>query len=86
MFILKLRYFITGYLLVAVQGRNTEKFINLAIRQHIPLWDLHRNPGGSSLKVDLDSFFELRHLAKQTGCRVQIIRKGGLPFFFQPSY
>lgn len=82
MFILRLRYFITGYLIVAVQGQNTEKFINLAIRQHIPLWDLQRSPTGASLKVDLDSFFELRHLARQTQSRLQIRRKAGLPFFF----
>ena len=78
---LRLRSLITGYLIVAVQGRNTEKFINLANSQHIPLWDVQRAAEGAYFKVELDHFFALRHLAKRTHCRLQIVRKAGLPFF-----
>ena len=72
---LRLRSLITGYLIVAVQGRNTEKFINLANSQHIPLWDVQRAAEGAYFKVELDHFFALRHLAKRTHCRLQIVRK-----------
>ena len=77
---LRLRSLITGYLIVAVQGRNTEKFINLANSQHIPLWDVQRAAEGAYFKVELDHFFALRHLAKRTHCRLQIVRKVGLLF------
>ncbi|MCR3922677.1 MAG: sporulation protein YqfD [Firmicutes bacterium] len=82
MFIQKLRYFLTGYLLIAMRGRNVEKLINLAIRHRIPLWDIRRGADCAFLKVDIDSFFELRHLARQTGCRLRIMRKAGLPFIY----
>ncbi|MBS4030188.1 MAG: sporulation protein YqfD [Clostridiales bacterium] len=85
MFILKLRYFFTGYLVISVQGTATEKFINLAMRQGIPLWDLARGSEKAVLKVDMDSFFELRHLAKKTGCRLKILQKAGLPFLISRS-
>lgn len=82
MFILGLRYFFTGYLVICVQGIATEKFINLAIRQGIPLWDMViKGSEKAVLKVDVDSFFELRHLAKKTGCRLKILQKAGFPFF-----
>jgi similar to stage IV sporulation protein len=79
--ILKLRSFFFGYLRVVVHGAYTEKFLNLAIACHIPLWELARADGRAVFCVDLDSFFELRHLARRTGCRLRIERKAGLPFF-----
>lgn len=82
MSILKLWYAFTGYLVVSVRGVSTEKFINLAIRQGIPLWDIVQGTGEAVLKVDMDSFFELRHLAKKTGCRLHIQQKVGFPFFY----
>jgi similar to stage IV sporulation protein len=81
-FILKLRYAFTGYLVISIEGSATEKFINLAIRQGIPLWDVRRSAGHAVLKTDIDSFFDMRHLAKRSGCRLQIVRKAGFPFLW----
>lgn len=80
MSILKLRYAITGYLEISVEGRATEKFINLAIRQGIPLWNIRYGAERAVMNVEVDSFFDLRHLSRKTGCRLQITRKIGLPF------
>ncbi|MCW3489338.1 sporulation protein YqfD [Dethiobacter alkaliphilus] len=82
MSILKLRHKFTGYLVISVEGAATEKFINLAMRQGIKFWDVRQTPQSAVLKVDVDSFFDLRHLAKRTGCRVRILRKAGLPFLY----
>jgi similar to stage IV sporulation protein len=79
--ILKLRYLFTGYLVLSVQGAAREKFINLAIRQGIPLWDIRHGAEQTQLCVDVDSFFDLRHLAKKSGSRLRIVRKAGLPFW-----
>ena len=76
----KIRYAITGYLEISVEGRTTEKFINLAMHQGIPLWNIHHGPEYAVLNVDVDSFFDLRHLAKKSGCRLRIRRKAGLSF------
>ena len=82
MSILKMRHTITGYLELSVEGAATEKFINLAIRQGIKLWDIQQTTGHAVLKVDVDSLFDLRHLARKTGCRIHILRKAGLPFLY----
>lgn len=83
MFTHKLRYYFVGYLVIAVHGKNTEKLVNLAIRHRIPIWDIQDGSDYTCLKIDVDSFFELRHLARQAACRLQILRKVGLPFFYR---
>ncbi|MDI9462654.1 MAG: sporulation protein YqfD [Bacillota bacterium] len=80
MTILKLRYFLTGYLLIRVSGTAPEKFFNLAALEGIPLWDIRHGAGEFSFKTDVDSFADLRHLARRTGCRLHILSKAGLPF------
>jgi len=72
----------SGYLVVSVHGAGAEKFINLAIRDGVRLWDISAGESGATLKVSVDSFFELRHLAKRTGCRLYIVNKVGFPFFY----
>ena len=76
----KIRYAITGYLEISVEGRATEKFINLAMHQGIPLWNIRHGAEYAVLNTDVDSFFDLRHLAKRSGCRLRIRRKAGLAF------
>ncbi|NLP36511.1 MAG: sporulation protein YqfD [Firmicutes bacterium] len=82
MFILKLQAFITGFLVIAITGRNAEKLINLALYHDIPLWDLQKETDKIVLKIDLDSFYTLRRLALRTGCRLRILHKGGFPFLY----
>jgi similar to stage IV sporulation protein len=76
----KIRYAVTGYLELSVEGRATEKFINLAMHEGIPLWNIRHGPEYAVLNADVDSFFDLRHLAKRSGCRLRIKRKAGLAF------
>lgn len=82
MSILHLRYYFAGYLVISVEGALTERFINLATREKIRMWDLRRGAGKAMMKVDIESFFDLRYLARRTGCRVHIVRKAGLPFLW----
>jgi len=76
----KIRYAVTGYLEISVTGRATEKFINLAMQEGIPLWNIRHGPEYAVLNADVDSFFDLRHLAKRSGCRLRIKRRAGLAF------
>ncbi len=80
MTILKLRYFLTGFLLIRITGAAPEKFFNLAALEGIPLWDIKHGTGKFTFKTDVDSFAGLRHLARRTGCRLHILGKAGLPF------
>lgn len=82
MSVIRLGQILSGYLVISVKGEATEKFINMAIREGIDLWDIGRQGNAAVLKVGMDSYFDLRPLAKKTGCRLRIERKGGIPFFY----
>ncbi len=82
MSIIRLGHMLSGYLVIYVTGEAVQKFINLAIREGIDLWDISVRGNMTVLKVGVDSFFDLRPLARKTGCRLRIQRKGGFPFFY----
>ncbi len=75
-------YYILGYLLIEVQGKALEKFINIAIEQGIYLWDIHKTGDKVYLKTHIKNFFSLRALARRTQCHIHIVQKYGLPFFY----
>lgn len=81
MFIIKWWRYIRGYLVVSLQGRGVERLLNLAIVRGIGFWDLHKKHGGAVLCISLSSFRALRPFVRQTRCRLQILRKVGLPFW-----
>lgn len=73
--------YLFGYLVLLVQGVHTERFINLAFTRGIHLWDLNwSSPDTLTVKVDARSFRTLRHVARQSNCRIRILEKRGLPF------
>lgn len=78
--ILELKNKLSGYLVVSVRGDNTEKFINLCIKNGLVLWDIRQAGKEARLKVQIEDFFEMRPLAKKTGCRLRIVKKAGVPF------
>jgi similar to stage IV sporulation protein len=76
-----LRWF-NGYLMVIIRGKRLERFINLAVQKRIQIWQISRyREDRGKLAIRLEDFFRLKPLLKETGCRVHIISKHGLPFF-----
>ncbi|MDD2420631.1 MAG: sporulation protein YqfD [Heliobacteriaceae bacterium] len=72
-----------GYVKVRATGTQLEKFINLAVGRGIPLFDLRRESAGDmSIKVRLDGFRSLRHVARKTHCHVKIEERSGFPFLW----
>jgi similar to stage IV sporulation protein len=70
-----------GYLVLVVKGTHPERFINLAFTRGVYLWDLTwTSPDTLIVKVYAHTFRTLRHLARQSGCRVRIRKKRGFPF------
>lgn len=73
-------YFV-GYLVLIVQGNHPERFINMAFTRGIHLWDLAwKSPDTLMVKVYAHSFRTLRHVARQSRCRIRIHKKQGFPF------
>lgn len=73
-------YFI-GYLVVIIEGQFPEKVINMALTRGIFLWDIRQiGEGKILLKVRLPGFKPLRHLIRDSGCRMKIYQRRGFPF------
>lgn len=72
---------ITGYLEIALSGREPERVINMALSRGIHLWDIRQNEEGKfTFKARLGGYKALCRLARRCGCRMKIIRKKGAPF------
>ena len=73
--------FLTGYVLVTVEGFFLEKFTNLCAINNLPFWDIRRF-GSAKLvgKTTISGFKKMRHEAKKCGCRIYLSKKRGTPF------
>ena len=79
----KIWTYLLGYLVLVVKGPHPERFMNLAFTRGVYLWDLvWTGPDTLLVNVYAQSFRAIRHIARQSNCRVRIQRKRGLPFFF----
>ncbi|USG63861.1 sporulation protein YqfD [Brevibacillus ruminantium] len=76
-----LREWLSGHITITVRGKRFERFLNLAIRQGIRIWNI-RKVGSemSSCEILVHDFFHLRPLLKETGCRAHIQKREGFPF------
>ncbi|MDW7675909.1 MAG: sporulation protein YqfD, partial [Bacillota bacterium] len=70
-----------GYLIVAVEGVFLEKFLNMASSRGITLWDIQpMGQGKMKIKVRIQGFKQLRHVARKQDCKMRIKGKKGMPF------
>lgn len=73
--------YLTGYVLLAVDGLNPERLLNLALHRGVVLWDVrYRGKERLFLKARARDVFALRHIAKAAGCRLRLVAKRGCPF------
>lgn len=82
MLVLHLWYYLTGYVRLRVTGLALEKFVNLCISRGIYLWGIHRDAQGIIISMGASNFRLLRPIARSTRCRVRILQKKGLPFYW----
>ncbi|HEX3032097.1 MAG TPA: sporulation protein YqfD, partial [Bacillota bacterium] len=74
---------LVGFLVIRINGDSLEKFINMAASRGILIWDIRRLQGNSMLvRVRLSALRPLRHIRRRVGCRVKVVDKRGLPFYF----
>ena len=71
---------IKGYVTIEVTGFTVERFINMAARRGIYLWDITYTPSGVSMNVSIEGFKLLRECARKTKCKYRITKKNGVPF------
>jgi len=77
----KMWAYFSGYITLVVEGAHPERFINMAFTRGVHLWDLTWSGTDTlTVKVYAHSFRALRHVARQSSCRIRILGKRGLPF------
>jgi len=72
--------YLRGYLVIEVQGPFLERFINMAIKRNIYLWDI-KKVGNSRmiLKISTKGFKNLKGISRKAHVKIKILKKEGLP-------
>lgn len=77
-------HFYTGVVTVKVTGRGLERFINRLSGEGISVWDVRKHgPDSLTLKLTLVHAKQIRHLARDSGCKLKFIGRTGFPFLFR---
>ncbi len=83
MLLLRLWNYVRGYVIIIVEGYFIEKFINICINRRILLWDIRVHKDKLvTMRLYIDGFKKIRPVARETKCKVSILKKVGLPFVF----
>ncbi len=80
MLIVKLIRSMLGYVIFTGTGGFPERFINLCVKFHVPLWDLQNHGGSFQGKTTIRGYKNIRPVAHRSGVRLRILEKRGLPF------
>lgn len=79
--ILKTLRWLGGYAFFRASGGCPEKFINLAVKNNINIWDLKKTDGDLYGKVNASEYKNLIKSTRRSNCKIKSIKKSGLPFF-----
>lgn len=75
--------FIAGYVLIAVEGEQAERFLNLCRAKGIVIRKItYEGMGKFHAVISVRNFFRLGSVHKKTKVHIHIMEKHGLPFFF----
>jgi len=76
--------YLTGYLVLRIEGFFSEKFINISTKRQINLWNIYRdNEGRLYARTGLKDFYKIRPVTFKSRCRVRIAKRVGLPFLIK---
>ena len=71
-----------GEVRIRVRGAAVERFLNVAMRGEVGLWDVRRIDARTlEATLSLRDFYALRRMMGRAGCRVHVIGRRGLPFW-----
>lgn len=73
----------SGFVRVVVSGAAPERFVNLAARRGIPLWQLRQEGHCIRGVMAAAHFLRIRPLARRSRCRVHVQARAGLPFVWR---
>ncbi len=85
MLIIKLIRFFVGYVTFAACGGFSERFVNLCTKNRIPLWNMKKEKDSIIADTTVNGYKSIKSSAKNSGVRVKILKKHGLPFFIHKN-
>lgn len=75
--------YIIGYIRISVEGYYIERFINICRNNKITIWNLKRDKNVKlELNIGIRDLKKVAKIAKQSKCKMKILRKKGMPFLF----
>ncbi|CAM3437178.1 sporulation protein YqfD [Marinicrinis lubricantis] len=76
--------YVQGSVEIEVRKGKQEQFINELTHRNIKIWNVHKRPSGEiRMSLFVSDAARLRPLLKQTGCRMHVLRRDGLPFLLK---
>lgn len=70
-----------GYIKIRVRGSNIETLLNLLVSKRFFPWNIvYVGDKQAEMHIIISDFLRIRPLLKQTGCRVHVLKRYGLPF------
>lgn len=78
----KILRYLDGYIKILLTGRQPERFLKLCAARGLVLRNLERCEEGYLLEIALPDIYKISGYLRKTGCRIHILRKKGMSFFF----
>lgn len=76
--------FVTGRVLVKIEGKGVERLINICARKDVSLWSVRKMKTGTVfLYIALQDLHNFRHIVRDFDCNVFFIRGEGIPFLWK---
>ena len=68
--------YIIGYIRISIEGYYIERFINICRNDKIAIWNLKRDKNVKlELNIGIKDLRKIKKIARQTKCKVKILRK-----------
>lgn len=73
--------YLFGYMHVKIEGFFVERVINKSKMKKMPLWNIKREKSTIVYaNIEIASFEEISKIAEENKCKIEILKKSGLPF------
>lgn len=74
----KIFKFVTGYVIIDVTGKNSERFINMCLHNGLEIYNVVPIENGQRMNIKRRDFGRIRRIVYKCGVRVRIVSKHGL--------
>ncbi|MCL2353509.1 MAG: sporulation protein YqfD [Defluviitaleaceae bacterium] len=77
--LLKIWYFLIGYVKIEIKGFSVERFISQSVKDGLILRDIKRDGGKFFAAMSLPVYKQAQIISQKTGTSLEVLRVGGLP-------